>query len=227
MSTKTISDSSDTIVLAGIASFTVIVVALIWFLSGTDTKTNNNSATAQAPQGPQDSMAGHHSGSTSKASTAALDALVGNPAPDFAITDRDGKTYSKDNLQGKNIVLFFNEGLMCYPACWEQIAQLASDDRLNTNDTVVLSVVVDPVNEWQSAINKMPELAKATVVFDTNKQVSDKFGALTTPSSMHFGSLPGHSYVVIDKAGVVRHVYDDPGMAIHNNQLVDELAKLK
>ncbi|MBI5729381.1 MAG: redoxin domain-containing protein [Candidatus Magasanikbacteria bacterium] len=215
-------NNNDRIILAGIASFTIIVVAAIWFLSNTASRTGNS--TAAAPE-PPDSMASHHTGG-GRAATAILDALVGKTVPDFTLTDRDGKAYSKDNLQGKKVVLFFNEGLMCYPACWNQIAELASDSRLNNKDTIVLSVVVDPVKEWQRAVDKMPELARATVVFDTNREVSGKLGLLTTPSSMHYGSLPGHSYVIIDRDGTVRHVYDDPTMAIHNDQLIDELAKL-
>lgn len=221
---RKMTSNSDTVVLAGIVSFTIIVVAAIWFFGSADMRASNNSTAAQESQ---DSMDSHHSGdNASKASTAALDALVGKPAPDFSLADKDGKIYSKDSLKNKKVILFFNEGLMCYPACWEQIVQLASDSRLNNEDTVVLSVVVDSAKDWQSAVKKMPELSKATVVFDTNKQVSNKLGALTTPSSMHFGSLPGHSYIVIDKEGIVRHVYDDPRMAIHNNQLIDELKKI-
>ncbi|MBI5230509.1 MAG: redoxin domain-containing protein [Candidatus Magasanikbacteria bacterium] len=227
MSKKTHHDKNEnSVILAGIASFTIIVVAAIWFLSSAAEKENKNTATAKT-QESQDGIAGHHSGNGGKASTAGIDALVGKSVPDFAFVDKDGKTYSKESLKGKKIVLFFNEGLMCYPACWEQIVQLASDNRLNNADTVVLSIVVDSAKDWQSAVKKMPELAKATVVFDTDKQVSNNFGVLTTPSSMHFGSLPGHSYVIIDREGIVQHVYDDPRMAIHNNQLVDELAKLK
>lgn len=226
MSKKMINKGNEnTIILAGIASFTIIVIAGIWFATGVDTRANNAGNTGSAAQ-VSDSMAGHHSGSGGKASTAALKALVGKPAPDFNISDLGGKTYNNENLKGKKVVLFFNEGLMCYPACWDQIAQLALDKRLNAPDSVMLSVVVDPAKDWQSAINKMPELASATVLFDTNKDVSAKFGTLTTPSSMHFGSLPGHSYVVIDKEGIVRHVYDDPSMAIHNEQLVEELSKM-
>ena len=217
--------NDNVIILAGIASFTIIVVAVVWFITnaGTGVKSADNSN----PSPALDDMAGHHSGIGNNASTAELEALLGKSAPDFSLADRDGKIYSRDNLKGKNVVLFFNEGLMCYPACWEQIAQLASDQRLNTPDSVMLSVVVDPAKKWQNAITKMPELAQATVLFDTNRAVSTKFGVLTTPSSMHYGSLPGHSYVVIDKTGVVRHVYDDPNMAIYNEQLVAELKKLK
>ncbi|MEK7139630.1 MAG: redoxin domain-containing protein [Patescibacteria group bacterium] len=224
MSGKIINQSSNTIILAGIVSFTIIVVAAIWFLSQSNTPAPTP-PTVAAPVA-QDSMAGHHSGNNAQASTAALAALVGQPAPSFTLTDRSGQVYNNETSKGKNVVLFFNEGLMCYPACWNQIAQLAEDDRFTDQTTVVLSVVVDPMKDWQRAVDKMPELAKATVVFDTNKKVSAAFGVLTTPSSMHFGSLPGHSYVVIDQDGIVRHVYDDPRMALHNDQLVAELAKL-
>jgi len=159
-------------------------------------------------------------------STQPLNELVNKPAPDFAFTDRNGKNYSLNELRGKNIILFFNEGLMCYPSCWNQIVALAKDERFKNAGTVVLSVVIDPLEDWQKAIDKMPELASAVVVFDTGGAVSKKFGTLTVPSSMHYGSFPGHSYVLIDKQGVVRYVFDDPNMGIHNNRLVEEITKI-
>ncbi len=159
-------------------------------------------------------------------SAASLSDLVNKPAPDFAFADRDGKIYSLNELRGKNIILFFNEGLMCYPSCWNQIVALAKDERFKNAGTVVLSVVIDPLEDWQKAIDKMPELASAVVVFDKGGAVSKKFGTLTVPSSMHYGSFPGHSYVLIDKQGVVRYVLDDPNMGIHNDSLMEEIAKI-
>ena len=159
-------------------------------------------------------------------SVAPLNELVNKSAPDFALADKDGKIYSLNELRGKNIILFFNEGLMCYPACWNQIVALAKDERFKNTDIVVLSVVVDPPAEWQKAINQMPELAEATVVFDKDAAISNKFSMLKTASSMHYGSLPGHTFVVIDKEGVIRHIFDDPNMSIHNDQLAAELNKL-
>lgn len=156
-----------------------------------------------------------------------LNNLIGKLAPDFSLRDAQDKVYSSKNLRGKNVVLFFNEGLMCYPACWDQIAAFGTDARFKNNDIVVLSVVVDLKENWQKAIDKMPELAKAIVVFDKDAYVSNKFGALTTASSMHYGYFPGHTYVVIDKEGIVRYVFDDPYMAIRNDQLLAEIAKLK
>lgn len=159
-------------------------------------------------------------------STARLNELVNKPSPDFTLADKDGKTYSLRELRGKNIILFFNEGLMCYPACWSQIVALSKDEQFKNEDTVVLSVVVDSPQDWQQAVNKMPELAQATVVFDNGASVSKAFGVLSLPSSMHPGSFPGHTYVLIDKKGAVRYVFDDPNMGIRNDQLVAELGKL-
>ncbi len=159
-------------------------------------------------------------------SAASLQELLDKPAPNFTLADKDGKIYSLNELRGKNIILFFNEGLMCYPACWNQIVSLAKEERFKSSETIALSVVVDPPKNWQKAIEKMPELAEATVVFDKDAAISKQFGMLTTASSMHYGSLPGHTFVLIDKNGVIKHIFDDPNMGIHNEQLVAELNKL-
>ena len=119
---------------------------------------------------------------------------------------------------------FFNEGIMCYPACWNQMAALPE---LDSSDTVALSVVIDQPSEWASAIRQMPQLASATVLFDTDKAVSNEYGMLTVNSSMHYGSYPGHTFVVIDKQGIVRWVYDDPAMGIDNEKIASELATLR
>lgn len=169
----------------------------------------------------------HHPDAGANVSLASLNSLTSKQVPDFSLVDRDDNVYSSDTLRGKNVVLFFNEGLMCYPACWNQIVSLSKDERFKNDDTVVLSVVVDSKEDWQRAVNKMPELAQATVVYDGGASISKKFGVLSTPSSMHPGSLPGHTYVLIDKEGIVRYVFDDPQMGIRNDQLVAEIAKLK
>ncbi|MBI2054899.1 MAG: redoxin domain-containing protein [Candidatus Sungbacteria bacterium] len=151
---------------------------------------------------------------------------VGRPVPIFSLRDRDGREFSSENLKGQNVVLFFTEGIMCYPSCWEQIAAFAEDSRFPAASTTVLSVVVDRKEDWQYAISKMPALSEALIVFDTDKNVSREFGMLTRPSSMHYGSFPGHSYVLIDKDGIVRYIFDDPMMAVNNDKLIQEIQKI-
>lgn len=182
-----------------------------------------------APQGANQTATGDpmHSGSAVAVNSAQLDSLVGKPVPAIQLTDKDGKTFSPADAKGKYTVLFFNEGLMCYPACWNQISAFGSDPRFNSDQIQAISVVTDPASEWQKAITKMPELAKADTMFDTGANASRQLGMLTTASSMHKGSLPGHTYIVIDKEGVVRYVFDDPNMAIANDMLFGKIGALK
>lgn len=153
--------------------------------------------------------------------------LVGKPAPAFSLADRDGNVYTNDTFKGKRVVFFFNEGLVCYPACWNQMMEFPKDKRFDQNDVVVFSVVVDTKESWQKAIEKMPELGNVKVLFDNEKKTSKDFQMLSASSSMHAGNLPGHSYVVLDKEGVVRYVLDDPKMAINNGTIYSEIEKLK
>ncbi len=169
----------------------------------------------------------HHDGSAITVNSDALNALVGKPMPDIQLSDKDGKIYTVVDFKGKNTVLFFNEGLMCYPACWNQIASFGSDERFNSNQIQAISVVVDPAKDWQRAITQMPQLAKATTMFDVNATASRELGLLTLASSMHRGSLPGHTYIVLDQNAIVRYVLDDPNMAIANNMLFSKIGELK
>jgi len=162
----------------------------------------------------------------SQSETATLDELVGKPAPDFTLESYNGDTTTLSGLKGKNVVLFFNEGLMCYPACWDQITAFGKDTEFAAKDTVVLTIVTDAKKDWKGAVEKMPALAKATVLLDTNRKVSVAYKMLSLPSSMHRGQTPGHTYVVIDKDGIVRYVRDDVQMAIRNQELLVEVGKL-
>jgi len=72
----------------------------------------------------------------------------------------------------------------------------------------------------------MPELATGIVLLDTQRSVSSTYGVLTVESSMHRGQFPGHSYVIIDKEGVVRFIWDDPQMAVRNKEILAEIGKI-
>lgn len=213
---------------------TGVVLALILLVSNFNIRINidgkgdqvsANQQTNQTTQQAQaDSMASHHGGGTPVDATV-FNSLVGKVAPDYTLEGYDGKKITLSELRGNNVILFFNEGLMCYPACWNQISAFGKDAQLQSK-AVVLNITADPKNNWKQAIDKMPELASATVLFDSNRQVSQKYGVLTLPSSMHKGQFPGHSYVIIDKEGIVKFVRDDVQMAVRNTELSAELDKI-
>lgn len=151
---------------------------------------------------------------------------LGKQAPDFSLESIDGKTIKLIDYRGKNVILFFNEGTMCYPACWNQIRELGNDKRFNTNDVVAFSIVVDQKTEWEKIIKKTPGYLSAKILFDPTRAVSSAYDVLSLQSSMHKGSYPGHTYFIIDKEGVIQYTLDDPNMAIWNDKLANELEKL-
>lgn len=172
----------------------------------------------------EDSMADHHK--PKPVDSAVFDKLIGNLAPDFSLSSYEGKNVSLSNFKGRNVILFFNEGLMCYPSCWNQIVALGSDRNFLAKNTVVLNINVDSREDWRQAINKMPELGGNTVLLDTGRAVSSLYGILGLNSSMHRGQFPGHTYVLIDRKGIVRFVMDDPRMGVRNKELLSEIEKI-
>ena len=155
-----------------------------------------------------------------------LAAMLGQTAPDFSLTSYDGELFTLSQQRGKKVVLFFNEGIMCYPACWNQMAALGTNSKLNSEQVVSVSIVNDRADQWTQAIKKVPELGKGMILLDTDKKVSNMYDMLYLPSSMHRGSMAGHTYLIIDEKGTVRYTLDDPKMGIQNDILVSELAKI-
>src|SRR3989338_1869139 len=179
---------------------------------------------------PQTSYTGFSSGSQNQIAklqgAVEFNNAIGKKAPDFSLESLDGSMVKLSDYLGKTIVLFFSEGSMCYPSCWNQIEQLSSDGRFNSNDVVSFSIVVDSKNQWEKIISKVPKFSDAKLLFDTSKIVSNTNGVLSLPSSMHKGALPGHTYFVIDKNGFIQYTLDDPRMAIRNDKLSSQMSAI-
>ncbi|MDP4038725.1 MAG: redoxin domain-containing protein [bacterium] len=164
--------------------------------------------------------------SSSSSQSPELNQWVGKQAPDFTLKDAKGNEVKLADYRGKKLILFFTEGLMCYPACWNQMAALGQDKELNNAKVATLSIVNDSISEWDNVLRKMPELASETVLFDTDRRISSLYNVLALPSSMHPGDRPGHTYLILDEQGIVRFVSDDPQMGVRNNELLEEIKKM-
>lgn len=175
--------------------------------------------------GMSSDMSSHHKPLQANPSGFFKDA-VGKKAPEFELQDINGNIVKLSDYTGKNVVLFFNEGSMCYPACWNQISSLANDARFNKEDVVALSIVVDSRSQWQQILQKVPQMSKSKILFDTSRKVSAEYDVLYMDSSMHKGSYPGHTYFITDKKGIIRYTKDDPTMAINNDEIASELEKI-
>ncbi len=205
--------------------FIAITVGVILLLD-TIKSGGNKAAGATSSDASNDDMASMHA-PPAPADNTKFNSLLNNSAPDFNLESFSGERVSLSDLNGKNVVLFFSEGAMCYPGCWAQIDAFVDDaKKFAGKNTEVYTVVVDPKRDWQGAVDQDKKMASANVLLDIGGKVSSVYGMLTVDSSMHRGQFPGHTYVIIDKEGVIRYQLDDPGMGINNGQLLAQISKL-
>ncbi len=213
------------LISTGIAfAFIVVLIAAILVIDTIKPNREKITSVSVTP-GATDNMADHHA-PPAPADNTKFNSLIGQTAPEFNLVSYDGKNINLAGLKGKNVVLFFSEGAMCYPSCWDQINAFTKDKGFAKKDTVVLTVVVDPKSEWDEVVRQDSKIAEAMVLLDTDRKVSTDYGVLTVDSSMHRGQFPGHTYVIIDKEGVVRYELDDVQMGINNSKLLANINKL-
>lgn len=119
-------------------------------------------------------------------------------APAFTLPSTIGRNISlSDYSDRKNVLLYFQEGIMCAP-CWEQIEDIQKEyDKFESLDMEVITITVDPLN----ALIKESTTRGITlpVLEDEDLSVSKAYDVLD--HSMHPGSRPGHSFILIGKDG--------------------------
>ncbi len=211
-------------ILAGVALLSIAIITGGLLLLG-GVKLGGTKTASTTSSEVSDDMTSMHAPPV-PADNSKFQSLAGNPAPDFDLTSFDGKNVKLSDLKGKRIVLFFSEGAMCAPSCWDQMKSFANDPYFKKNNIDVLTIVVDDKKTWENAVNQDAKLGDATVLLDIDKKVSRVYGALTVDSSMHRGDYPGHSYVVLDKEGIIKNIFDDPRMGINNLEIKEALNKI-
>lgn len=146
---------------------------------------------------------------------------LGSLAPNFKISAADGKTVSLSDYSGKNVLLYFQEGLMCQP-CWKQIGTLNQDLSLFAKiNTDVVAIGVDSASEWQPIL-KAEQIDKVPVLVDESRTMSSSYGVLSMSSQMH-SDRPGHTFVLVDKDRKVRWIADYPTMRVSDEEIFNSV----
>lgn len=129
--------------------------------------------------------------------TASLSAQVGAKAVDFTLPSSTGQKISLSDYRGKNVLLYFQEGVMCDP-CWKQTFDIQNEyDKFQSMGIELLTITVDPLN----AVIKNAKRFGITlpVLTDEDLKVSKTYDVLK--NSMHPGERPGHTFILLDKEG--------------------------
>lgn len=145
---------------------------------------------------------------------------MGAAAPAFSLPATDGRSVSLASLRGRNVLMYFSEGIGCDP-CLTQIVELerhqAHMDRLG------ITLVPIMVNAAPVVTEEMGRFGLNTpVLIDASKSVSRAYDTL---GRGHHAGLPGHSFIAVDKNGVLRWRGDYPGMYVGADEMLGQIEK--
>jgi len=138
-------------------------------------------------------------------------------APNFTLTDTSGASVSLASYKGKNVLLFFSEGAGCQ-ACLIQMNQIERDPAFAAAGLTVLPIVM---NTKEQIVADMAANEVRTPFLLDDGTVSTEYG--TIGKGMHEG-LPGHSFVLVDKAGNQRWYGEYPSMYLSTSDLLKEVS---
>lgn len=143
-------------------------------------------------------------------------------APAFSEQDvSNGAAVTSAGLRGKNVLLFFSEGVMCQ-ACFEQIQSLQQrSSELRKRGLTLINITTDPPEALREAVQEYG--IETPMISDESRAMSDAYGA--TGQGMH-PNTDGHTFVLVDRRGRIRWRKDYTDMFIQPSQLFAEIPKV-
>ena len=126
---------------------------------------------------------------------------VGDVAPDFTLQNQDGEpTNLSDFKENSNVVLFFYPKDFS-PGCTTQACHFRDNYEDFTDlGAVVIGISGDSVESHKKFLDEY--LFPFTLLSDKGDVVRKLYGA-----TKGFGLLPGRYTFIIDKAGVIKHIF--------------------
>ncbi len=129
-------------------------------------------------------------------------AQVGQPAPDFTLLSQEGQPITLSQYREKqNVVLFFYPKDFT-PGCTQEVCQFRdSYHDFVDQGAIVLGISADPLTAHQRFVqtHQLP----FHLLSDPKNEVRKSYQVPKT-----LGLLPGRVTYVIDKQGVIRHIFN-------------------
>ena len=144
-------------------------------------------------------------------------ATTSNTAPDFTMPTTSDTTVTLSKLRGKPVLLYFSEGAGC-GACLLQMTEI--EKKKADFDALGITVLPIVMNSRADIATDMARYGVTTPFLIDDGTASKAYGTLG--KGMH-SELPGHSFVLIDAAGVQRWYGEYPSMWVEPATILNEI----
>ena len=147
---------------------------------------------------------------------------IGQPAPDFNLSDQHGESHTLKNYRGQWVVLYFypkNDT----PGCTKEACEFRDDYKtLRATNTQVLGVSIDSEESHAEFANKynLPFPLLADIGGNTAKQ----YQALLNLGVIKLAKR--HTFI-IDPEGMIQMIYRKVDAESHSDQILNDLKKLQ
>jgi len=147
---------------------------------------------------------------------------IGKPAPDFSLTDQNGKTHKLSDYKGKPVVLYF------YPkddtaGCTKEACSIRDGfAKFKKADVEVFGVSTDDEKSHQAFIEKYK--LPFTLLADKDKEVVNKYGVWvekTNYGKKYWGTA--RKTFLIGKDGKISYIFDKVDVEKHADEILEKL----
>ncbi len=145
--------------------------------------------------------------------------MAARPAPPFTMASTGGGNVSLSDYAGKNVLLYFSEGVGC-DACFYQMVDLEQNSQqLADAGITVLPIVMNSLDQTRAEVQRFG--LSTPFLIDSNGSVSKAYDTLG--KGMH-ANLPGHAFVFIDGSGDIRWEKEYPSMYVSTTDLMNAIS---
>lgn len=126
---------------------------------------------------------------------------AGAQAPDFTLPSTTGGAVRLSDFRGKNVLLYFQEGIGC-EGCWTQMKdiQAAMSDFNGLGIDTMITITTNPLSALRQKV--ADERLTLPVLSDESFTVSRAYNA--TQYGMMAGSADGHTFILVGPDGRIR-----------------------
>ncbi len=143
--------------------------------------------------------------------------LLGEPAPDFTMTDQDGKAHTLSDYKGQKVVVYFYPKDDT-PGCTKEACSIRDDYGLfEKNGIKVFGVSYDDTQSHKKFAEKYD--LPFTLLSDTDKSVSEAYGAKGF-------FMASRKTFLIDEQGILQKTYENVTVTGHGAEILADFQAL-